>query len=303
VLESRCFTKINVDYGVAVKLADEKIKNRASIPSSNGVSLNESSQSIQKLEGADINSTIAQARQLYGRIVELNAANKLLECKIELEKSLKLYPDYQDAVNFLGRIDKKISDCEKDMAEAKKIFASKKYKQAIILIESIMQQYDAEELKGLYDAVVTKERRARKYRLISLIVSLPITLIIISIFTIKIYSHYMDYSSYMEKAYLAFSNKEYDKVIELYDEALKVPGYHNDLSAKKFKQEAQLELERKTKFDKLIAEGRECLKRKDWASAEESVRAAISIPGYEKNSTAASCLKMRQEGLESQRKQ
>ena len=286
-----------------MKLADEKIKNRESIPLSNGVSLNESSQSIQKLEESGINSTIAQARQLYERIVELNAANKLLECKIELEKSLKLCPDYLNAVNLLEMIDKKISECEKVMEEAKKFFASKKYKQAIILIESIMQQYDTEEVKGLYDDVVTKKNKARKYRLISLIVSLPITLIIISTFTIKIYSHYMDYSSCMEKAYLAFSNKEYDKVIELYDEALKVPGYHNDLSANKFKKEAQLELERRTKFDKLIAEGRECLERKDWKSAEESFQAAISIPGYEENSTAASCLKMKQEGLESQRKQ
>ncbi len=133
-----------------------------------------------------------------------------------------------------------------------------------------------------------------------LLVLLSPFFIIIIAFAASWYLHSNDYSSYCEKANIAFAGKEYERAIELYNKALNVPGYSNDITAKELLKKTQLGIELKLQFDKLMGEGKNCLERKEWIAAEKIFKDAIKVTGYENDNTAVSGLKLAQYNYENQ---
>ena len=240
----------------------------------------------QSLESG-IGATIAEARQLYEHIVELYAANKLLECKTELEKSLKLCPGYTDATKLLAQVDSKITEYSKDLEKAKNLIASKEYKQAVNLLRKIVLMCNTEEVKTLYHEAVGKENRARRYRRVIQFFCLS-TASVTVIAAFIIYSHLSNnnFMSYCAKANIAFASRDYVKAVAFYNDALNVYGFRNDESIRKSLEHAQQELERKIKFDKLMYEGKKYLEYSDWIPAEKAFNTALAVPGYENNSEA-----------------
>ncbi|MFA6291131.1 MAG: SUMF1/EgtB/PvdO family nonheme iron enzyme [Victivallales bacterium] len=243
-------------------------------------------------------SIIYEAKQLYEQAVKLNYTNKQPEAAAQiLEKLLGLCSDYPDASDLQKKINLEISECLRNLEDAKTCIASKEYGKAWFLLKFLLYRYDSDEVQTLYAEAVKENDRLfrRKLRFAAIILLSALSIFIITIAVNRI-SHYISYSSYYEKACIAFSGKDYDKAIELYNDALKVPGYHNDTSAKNLMQEAHLKkregylLDKSKKdkdaFNNAISDGTKALSDKDFEKALESYKKALKVPGYEDNETA-----------------
>ena len=247
----------------------------------------------------ETDSILYEAKQLYEHAVKLNYTNKQPEAAVQvLEKLLGLCSDYPDASDLLNKINLEISKCLETLEDAKTCIASKKYGKALFLLKFLLYRYDSDEVKTLYaEAVKENDRMFRRKLRFAAIILLSALSIFIIIFAVNRISRYIAYSSYYEKACIAYSGKEYEKSIKLYNEALKVPGYHNDTTAKNLLQEAQLAIERKTQFEKFMTEGKQCLGRNDWESAEKAFKSAVKVTGYENDSEGRGNLKKCQDYL------
>ena len=253
-------------------------------------------------------STIDQAKQLYEHAIELNSANKLQEAVTVLEKLLSLCADYPEASILLDKIRTKITECSDNIDEAKKLIARREYRKSKTLLSRLVLVYDTDEVKSLYVTARKEADKIFKRNLRVGIALLSVLLVFIIAFYFNKYLHYKSYSSYCEKASQAFSSNEYDKAIELYNEALKVPGYEKNSiatgglkEAKEAYERSEIQRQQQSEFDKLLTSGKEYLEKKDWTSAEKSFKSALAIPGYEGNNPAKKGLKEAKEGTQIKR--
>lgn len=238
-------------------------------------------------------SIIEQAQQLYEQAAELAIRNPK-EAAQTLDNLSNLCADYPDSLNLRKKINLQISLCLSAIDDAKRHIADKEYKKVLNLLDPIVSTYNSEEAKSLHAVATNGAKSVFRKRLciaIAIVLLAIVSIIIHTVVAINRNSNYKTYSSYCKKANSEFSSMEYGKAVELYKEALKVPGYNNDASTKKSLMEALLALEQKPRFDKLMTEGNQCLVKKDWASAEKAFQAALKVKGYESNSNAIKSLK------------
>jgi tetratricopeptide (TPR) repeat protein len=81
----------------------------------------------------------------------------------------------------------------------------------------------------------------------------------------------------------ALSDNDFEKALKFFEEALKIPGYVDNNATIKQRDQAKFNLELKNKFESAMNEGRQCLDRKEWRSAETAFLNALSVPGYANN--------------------
>lgn len=240
------------------------------------------------------NLTLDQAKQLYESAVNLDSANKLPEAAQTLETLFALCSDYPEASNLLDKINCQKAEYLEIAEEARKLISIKKYKKATDLLMPVVSTFNSDELKALYSVAAKGAKSVFRKKMcigtaIVLLAAIATTFIIVS--AINRHMNYKIFNSYCEKAHSAFLGKEYENAVAFYNDALNVPGYDNDVSVKNSLQEIRLALERKPKFDNLMAVGNQYLERKEWASAEKAFRGALKIPGYENDGKAKKCLK------------
>ena len=186
---------------------------------------------------------------------------------------------------------------KKKKMNAKDLSENKEYAKALAILEEILIENSADEeciqLKKEITANIAEISRLRRKRTLrnTAIGMAMVVVIVILAFAANKYSHYRTYKSNFGRAQSAFAAKDFGTAVKLCEEALKVTGYANDATAKKFGEEARVSLERKNKFDNAMSEGKKHVEEKDWIAAEKAFASAIAIPGYENDGEVCERLK------------
>lgn len=266
-------------------------------------------------EHTEIATIVADAQESLTKInilIESQIPGLLAEKKYyELNKILDELKRFGSVNEGLGEIRK---ETESALYRAKQLYenaldlnSAKKLIDASHMLENLhdlCSDYpDASNLQeeiGLH--IFYYSKKIKKIRIAGILLLSCISIIIIAI-SVNKYFNCKTYNSYYEKANIAFSNKDYEKAIELYKEALNIPGYHNNLLSKGALKEAELALGLKSQFEKLMVDGNQFFERKEWVQADKAFRNALSVSGYANNNNAIDSIKAVQTGLEIQQKQ